>query len=342
MVVFRDKRCNNRWRFSFSQDGIKKQGTCFGCFTKSDAEQYERDVRTKLSLYIRGHIKEEKTKISLGQACKLYLNHSETHNRSYKTDKSRVNKILKVFKSSTLINNIQPLQIEEFLYDLLETHKPATANRYRACFSGIFRVAVNNNYIDYNPVKVVAKFKEDNYVIRYLNNIEEKKLFQHLPDYLKPIVICALCTGMRCGEILNLKWTNIDFNLMVIDLTVTKNNSPRRIPISNRLCKVFKALYKENTNKNEFVFVNKNTNDRYKDIYQGFKNALSRANVENFRFHDLRHTAATRMVANNMDLIVVKEILGHKTIQTTMRYAHPLEELKIKAIDILDKSMHKN
>ena len=77
------------------------------------------------------------------------------------------------------------------------------------------------------------------------------------------------------------------------------------------------------------------TNKPYTDIKKSFSTVLKNANIENFRFHDLRHTVATRMVESGVDLLVVQEILGHSNIQTTMRYAHPVPERKKKAIDCL-------
>ena len=85
----------------------------------------------------------------------------------------------------------------------------------------------------------------------------------------------------------------------------------------------------------EYVFINPETNKPYKDIKKAFSTVLKNANIKNFRFHDLRHTVATRMVESGTDLVVVQEILGHSSIQTTMRYAHPVPENKKRAIECL-------
>lgn len=150
--------------------------------------------------------------------------------------------------------------------------------------------------------------------------------------YLKPIVITALQTGMRKGEILNLKWSNIDFLQGFIELLETKTNKSRKIPISSTLKETLKNIARNS----EYVFINPQTGLPYADIKKSFHTVLKKAKIENFRFHDLRHTVATRLVERGIDLTVVQEILGHSKITTTQRYAHPVPKRKLDAIDILD------
>ena len=133
-------------------------------------------------------------------------------------------------------------------------------------------------------------------------------------------------------EIFNLKWDNIDFDYGFIELLETKSGKSRKIPISDSLMKVLNNI--ERTS--EYVFVNPETNKPYNDIKKAWASALKKANIENFRFHDLRHTVATRLAESNIDLVVVKEILGHADIQTTMRYAHAVPRRKLEAISVLD------
>ena len=150
--------------------------------------------------------------------------------------------------------------------------------------------------------------------------------------YLKPIVICALQTGMRRGEIFNLKWENIDFELGYIELLKTKTGKARKIPISTSLREVLENIKPIS----EYVFINPQTNKPYTDIHNSFGTVLEKANIQSFRFHDLRHTVATRLVEKGIDLVVVKEILGHSKIDTTMRYAHAVPKRKLEAIEVLN------
>ena len=140
----------------------------------------------------------------------------------------------------------------------------------------------------------------------------------------------ALQTGMRRGEILNIEWTDIKDGY--IELLKTKTNKARNIPLSSTLKNTLTALPKNNS----YIFVNPRTHKPYKDIKKSWDKVRKDANIADIRFHDLRHTVATRMVAKGIDLLVVKDILGHTMIETTMRYAHPVPERKKAAIEILN------
>ena len=151
---------------------------------------------------------------------------------------------------------------------------------------------------------------------------------------MKPILICALNTGMRRGEILNLTWKCTDLRNKYITLIETKSGKMRKIPISSTLLQELLVL--NNNRRSEYVFVNPDTGKPYVDVKRSFKSLCDTANITGLRFHDLRYTAATRMVASGIDLVTVKKILGHADLKTTSRYAHPVPELKQRAVEALD------
>ena len=156
----------------------------------------------------------------------------------------------------------------------------------------------------------------------------------YLPKYLSDIVICALKTGMRKGEILNLKWSNIDFKVDCIELLNTKSGKKRKIPLSAKLKKVLLQI-KEN-NESEYIFINPRTQKPFSDIKKSFNSAVKNAKIKNFRFHDLRHTFATRLIEKNIDIVVAKELMGHADISTTMIYVHSDADRKKNAINVID------
>jgi len=199
----------------------------------------------------------------------------------------------------------------------------------------MFNLAIDNGLYDKNPIEKIKKYREDNFKVRYLETDEEERLFiaiDELFPYLRPIVKCALYTGMRKSEILKLQWSQIDFKYKFIEVLASKSGKSRKIPISTKLFKILTCL---KNNNNKYVFVNPKTVTAYKDIKKSFNIVTKKANVLNFRFHDLRHTATTRMAAK-MPIPVLQEILGHAKISTTMRYAHVMPAQKRKAIEVLD------
>lgn len=166
---------------------------------------------------------------------------------------------------------------------------------------------------------------------RILTPEEEKRLLSCSPSYLKSIITTALNTGMRKSEILTLTWDNIDFenNLITVGFLVSKSKRTRKIPMNATLRTVL-LEQKLKGGGSEYVFLSSNGTPykRHDSLKQTFGKALRDAGIEGLRFHDLRHTAATRMVESGANIVAVSRILGHADLRTTMRYAHPDDSLK--------------
>ncbi len=140
-----------------------------------------------------------------------------------------------------------------------------------------------------------------------LETSDIEKIAERVIEHLKPIVTVALHTGMRLSEILNLKWTQVDLNHGFILLDITKNGERREIPIDNTLIKMFNNMPRGFESK--YVFAGKDC-DTYKSVKRSFSTALKKAEIRDFRFHDLRHTFASHLVMAGVDLISVKELFG--------------------------------
>lgn len=160
---------------------------------------------------------------------------------------------------------------------------------------------------------------------------EEARLLESSPPALKAILLCALHTGMRKNEILSLKWDNVDIdkNLIILEHTNTKSKKTRRIPIKSTLRKILlEQKLKFGSSNYVFLSTKGSPYKRHDSLKQSFAGACKRANISGLRFHDLRHTAATRMIESGASIVAVSRILGHADLKTTMRYAHPEDTLK--------------
>ncbi|MDA2920585.1 site-specific integrase [Desulfobacterota bacterium AH_259_B03_O07] len=179
---------------------------------------------------------------------------------------------------------------------------------------------------------------------RVLSVEEEESLLANNALHLQPIILIALNTGMRKGEILSLKWDNVDFNNNIFIITALNNKSKKtkRIPINSVLRNSLLELKLRSGSNSEYVFLC-DEGLPIKEIKTAFKNACRRANIEGLRFHGLRHTA--RMVESDVNIVAISEILGHSSIEITKkRYLHPDNSLRdaVEKLGSFKKSCSKN
>lgn len=214
-----------------------------------------------------------------------------------------------------------------------KVYRPATINRELTCLSAIFREAVKRGYVVANPCRGIKQLPEENTIVRYLAPDEEERLLAACSTSFRPIVLCALHTGMRREEILKLEWQDVDLIQGIVRVRNTKSKRTRYIPINAVLRGVLEmAVRYEGC---PFVFANPDTRTRWSDKKISWRWTVKRAGVANFRFHDLRHTFASRLVQSGVSLRVVQELLGHASITTTMRYSHLAADDLRRAVEIL-------
>ena len=148
------------------------------------------------------------------------------------------------------------------------------------------------------------------------------------------MIIVAIYTGLRTNELLNLKWEDVFLRNKnpYIYVRETKNNEPRKIPLINKVKKVLTEILHES----EYVFTSPVTRGKYLDIKTTFGRTVLKAGIPHITFHKLRHTTASRLNELGVDIVTIKEILGHKDIKTTLRYLHTTEEYKIAAMSKLE------
>ena len=202
----------------------------------------------------------------------------------------------------------------------------ATVNRYLAVMSHVFTIAVKEwEWMRENPVSNVRRLKESRGRTRFLSDEERSRLLQACKEsdnqYLYLIVVLALSTGARRNEILTLTWDRIDFERQVITLMETKNGEIRVIPLQGHALALVSDLARYNNIREGYLFPSDIT-DKPVDITKAWRNVLKRAQINDFRFHDLRHSAASYLAMNNASLTDIADVLGHKTLAMVKRYAH--------------------
>lgn len=211
---------------------------------------------------------------------------------------------------------------------------PSTVNRYRTVLSAMFRYAIFEGYVVTNPVSRVAARKVNNQINRFLDESERYRLLAACKksDWrrLHLLVLMALTSGMRKAEVLNLRWSDIDFENNLARLATTKNGEPRWCPLPDFVVDLLRPLRQVGTG---LIFASDTKPEQPFEFKKHWDKALREANIENFRFHDLRHSAASLLAMAGASLYEVGEVLGHKSTQTTKRYAHLSTEHKSRLVE---------
>lgn len=249
-------------------------------------------------------------------------------------------------------------------------NKASTVNRKMGSISGVFSRAVEWEYIDTHPLAKLKQLKVDSKgVIRYLAADETKRLrdaldarqdemraeresantwrtYRHrepmpslleLPftDHLKPMVLVSLNTGMRRGELFDLKWSAVNFDTKTITVAgaTTKTSDTRHIPMNKETIGVLET-WKKQVGKSPYVFPGQG-GGRFEDVKSAWLKLLERAQIDGFRWHDMRHDFASRLVMAGVPLNTVRELLGHADIKMTLRYAHLAPGTKAAAVELI-------
>lgn len=221
----------------------------------------------------------------------------------------------------------------------------ATVNRYLAALSIVFTKAYKEwEWMEENPMLKVEKYSETSGRTRFLSQEEQERLLKACQESRTPLlyllVVLALSTGARRGEIINITWDFVKFNdeekSVTLYLMDTKNKEHRSVTIDNLGYKLLKEHSKVRRIDTKFVFARADGKKPY-DLRNQWEIALKKANLKDFRFHDLRHTTASNLAMSGASLRDIAEILGHKTMQMTQRYSHLTKKYSTKILSELNK-----
>jgi len=334
------KLIEGKWYVDFTFRG--KRVRQFGGFTKDQARNTLTKMKAERLDVARGFTKPAIEAVPFEKFADDFLElYAKQNKRSWKRDELSLKSLKAFFKGETL-QNIGPEKIERYKAMRKAEVSPASVNRELACLKTLFNKAVEWAKAETNPAAKVKKFRENNARERILNPEEARRLIECAAPAIRPVLIVALNTGMRRTEILSLKWHDVDFAKSFILIEDSKSGRSRKVPMNEF---VYRTLKKLPRTSDEHVFFNPETHDHIKDIKTSFRAACQRAEIRGVRLHDLRHTAASKMIEAGADLVTVSKILGHASIQMTMRYAHPTPENMRLAVEklagILDPTRQK-
>lgn len=318
---------NNKWQVRVTRKGHKAETQTF--LTKVDAEKWSRSIESEMD---RGSFisRTPAEKITLKEIITLYMTEVSPTHRGYETEIIKLRAMQRHKMSSLSLANVTPKVIAEYRDDRLITCKANTVIRDLAVLSSIFTHCIKEwQYSITNPVLAIRKPAMPRGRDRVLDLIEEEKLLHSMLPiknrniYMRHLTIVALESGMRRGELLGLEWKNINLDKRVAYLSLTKNGTSRYVPLSQRAIQELKSMPVSISGK---VF----PIDKYAMGYC-FIRACKRAGIENLHFHDLRHTAITRLSQKLPNLIELASVTGHKNVQMLARYYHPkAEDLALK------------
>jgi site-specific recombinase XerD len=264
--------------------------------------------------------------------CDAYV---KEHNAASKYDVYRLGRLKEQFGNQPAEVPIEDLR--KWMGD--QTWKAATANRYKSLLSLLYRLGIENKKVKENPAKLLKHKREDNGRIRFLNQFkpadteldylkkckdEESRLRAVIQKYHAahmPEFEIALHTGMRPSEQFGLTWDRVDLVRKFITLLKTKTGKVRHIPLNSVALAAFNILQERSPEGASRVFLNVH-DEPLTEYKHWFEPAVAEAGLKDFTWYCLRHTFASRLAMAGVDLRTIADLMGHQTIQMTMRYAH--------------------
>ena len=267
-----------------------------------------------------------------------YLKRAKGTLQSYRDCARHAERWKSIFRGKTLAQ-IVPGDVERYVAKRIAEVAPASVNRELAFLKHLFNVAIADGKADTNPVRSVKLFKENNKRVRFLSEEEETELRKAIGEIEWPIVAVAVHTGLRQAEQFKLRWENVDFATGIITVPRSKHGEARRLPMNDTAREILRT--RPSRLKSAYVFASETGEtpiDARNYMRRTFLPALKVAKIEGLRWHDLRHTFASRLVMAGVDLRTVQELLGHKTVAMTLRYSHLSPAHQLDAVQRLNRA----
>jgi integrase len=330
-----------RWRYAFTIRGVRYRASIPEARTKYEAEQAEIEAKKEVFEGKYGRPSGGRGVVDFVE--RVYKPWARDNKRSWKNEEYCLPTITEWFGGKTFAQ-VSPLLLEKFKKHLRESNtnkgtkfSPRYVNYFLESLFRIFSLAVEHKEIssDDNPCRKVKKLSLDNRRVRYLLDEEEPRLLaacEGTLEYLRPMVIVAVGTGMRRGDQLTLKKDRVDFQKGVIWVPNSKTGKFYDVPMNQEVREIMLRLVRQNP-ESEFVFVNRKTGKPYVEIKKGFAEVCKHAGIRDLHWHDLRHTFGTRMAEAGHGEATIADLMGHADRKTTGRYTHGTEAAKRAAVE---------
>jgi len=332
-------------RYQFRGTDIKERvGRKSRGFTRATAKNA---LKSRLGDIARGQFSLEKTRrpVPFSTLLKQYEEYARTNWRDFKRQKYFLHSFGKHF-GDTPLSQITSWHIEKWKSDIRKNLKPGSVNRHMTVLKHMFKKGVEWGLAKINPTVGIKRFPKADPRTRFLSEDELERLLvackeQKRQPWLLPLVTVAVHTGMRRGELLGLRWSNVDLNRELITLQQDKTLKIKSIPINEAAREALIWLDKHRYGDHVFMYqwgkpIGKS------NVQDSIDKVCSKAGIDDFTFHGTRHTFGSHLVMAGVDLATVSKLMGHTTINMTMRYAHLTPKHEAEAVAKLNMRLAQN
>jgi site-specific recombinase XerD len=345
--VFERVKGSNIWWIRYTNEQGKRVAAKVGTFSAAVHVYEQRTAAIRLGVLLPNS---PRRGVRFSELATEAIKFSEKHHRAAKDFKQRVNLAVDEF-GDRVAESITTRELQDWVDEMAEEREwtGGTRNRFKSSVSTVFREGMRAGKINVNPARLIRRSKESLGRVRFLSYEEEAKLRKAisatLPGRIKDEgesafaqLDVALHTGMRKSEQFTATWDQVDLERGFIYLSMTKNGTDRFVTLNSAALAVLKRLQERHERLGlpaESTLFHSKRDGLIKNPRKWFATALEQAKIEGVTWHTLRHTFASRLVMAGVDLKTVQELMGHKTIAMTARYAHLAPTHKLQALETL-------
>lgn len=315
------RKLRGRWQAQVRRRGMKPR--CKSFDTKQEAEKWARDLEAQVDRFGAAPDTRILESTTLGELLERYQREVSPLKRGATQEIQRIDVLRRHDLAYRTLIGLSQQDIATFRDERLQSVAPSTTVRELAILSHVLEVGIRDWGLPLakNVVKLVRRPVIRNERSRRLTGDEEQRLLDacdagQIP-FFRTILILAIETGMRRGEILGLKWSDISDNRRVVTLAMTKNGSGREVPLSQRAFEALRIWKGHPSVDTSTVFPM-----RAGTLEQAWRRVLSRAKISGLRFHDLRHEGVSRLFERGLNMMEVSSVSGHKEMRMLRRYTH--------------------